>query len=91
MNKIKEIEQLHKAVEAGDPEASFLLGLCYLYGEGVSVNPKKAMQMLTLSAKNGHPEALNVIEASFNLSEEQIKAVKTIRKMHDSAKKHGLI
>ena len=48
-----------KGAELCDETAQFSLALCYHYGKGIEVNPKKAIKWYTVCAKQGNPKAQN--------------------------------
>ena len=47
----------YKYATKGDAEAQYQLGNCYLYGYGVEINYKQAVDWLTMAANQGHPRA----------------------------------
>lgn len=50
------------AAEQGDAQAQFNLGVCYIFGAGVVPNKQEAMKWLRKAAKQGHPQAKEILE-----------------------------
>ena len=50
-------EQFKHAAEAGDRQAQNIVAVMYLQGQGVDVDPKKALYWLQQSARSGYPAA----------------------------------
>ena len=48
---------MQKAVDNGSVEASYLLGTCFLEGDGVEENDEKAVELFRLGAENGVADA----------------------------------
>jgi TPR repeat protein len=55
------IEMLRAAAEAHDPEAEFDLGLCLAQGFGVSQDGEAALAWIHRSAKDGYPQATQMM------------------------------
>lgn len=73
---------LTKAATAGDMEARFMLGNCYLEGRGVERDVHKARPLMQEAAKQGHPlarQAVPQIEAYF------AEALATARRLRRAA------
>jgi TPR repeat protein len=50
------VQWLEKAAKAGNKYAQYLLGMCYLRGEGVPKDDYTAYSWFRESGKNGHPD-----------------------------------
>lgn len=51
-----------KAVEKGDADAQFILGLCYLDGRIVSKNQNKGIELIKKAAQQNHIKAIRFLE-----------------------------
>ena len=56
------LTSLLKAVEQGDSEAQYNIGIMYLKGRGTSQNPQKAMEWYQKAAEQGLPEAKKLLQ-----------------------------
>ena len=54
MNKQKAVKWFRKAAEQGDADAQNFLGLCYLNGDGVSINEQEAERLFRLAVQQDH-------------------------------------
>lgn len=54
-------EWFRKAAEQGLPEAQNMLGLCFLYGQGVIKDETKAVDWFRKAAEQGYAEAQNML------------------------------
>ena len=52
-----------KAVEKGDADAQFMLGLCYLDGKFVSKNNNKGVELIKMAAQQNHIKAIRFLES----------------------------
>lgn len=53
----KRVQNFKEEAEKGDVKSQYYLGLCYLYGVGVSHNDAGAEKWFSEAAKQGHPAA----------------------------------
>jgi hypothetical protein len=53
----KSIEDIKKAAEGGDAEAQYLLGVAYLYGQGVAADPERGTAWMRRAATKGFSRA----------------------------------
>ena len=51
-----------KRAQAGDAEAQFILGWCYVNGTRVSKDDKLAIVLFEKAAESGYPEAKEALE-----------------------------
>ena len=55
---------LRKAAEQGYANAQYILGVCYLYGEGVAKDLKSARRWLREAAAQGDQRAMKLLNRS---------------------------
>ena len=77
------VSWLAKAVEAGDPEAQFILCGCYLNGEGVSADRFKARELAARAARGGHEKARQVLAAIDSETAKTLAASESVRAAAD--------
>ena len=65
-----------KAATQGHPEAQYLLGCCYEYGEGVQKDDRKAFHWYQESMNNGHFEAVAKIARCYHYGNGVEKSMK---------------
>lgn len=59
------MKHFHSAAERGLPEAMYMLGNGYAYGEGVDLDPREAMRWYMRAASLGHPLAIQELAYAF--------------------------
>ena len=84
LNKDFDIRECKKAAKAGNPEAIYALGRCYIYGKGVEEDEKKGFQLISKSAEQGLPEGLFLLGKCYyygwGTEEDEEKAVECYEK-----------
>lgn len=81
------------AADAGDPNGSYNLGMCYQRGYGVEPNPQKALDCFKRAAASDHPEAINNLGGFYRdgivVEKDLVRAARYFKKSADFLNVYG--
>jgi len=81
----RDMAQLRKEAEDGDPDAQFHLGAKYYFGEGISINKEEASNWFRKSAMKGNPMARYYLGLVYERHEDRIALEGAARKGNPEA------
>ena len=71
-NEVKAVSFLEDCATLGDADAMLMLAKCYVFGRGREQNVKRAMVLVSDSAKNKNEEALSLMELANNWNDKNV-------------------
>ena len=85
------IEELKQRAAAGDAEAQYELGICYLNGEDIKLDEEAAVLWFQISAKQGYAEAQSVLGECYHFGAGVEQNMEVAVKWYRLAAEQGLV